>query len=131
MKLNFTISELLKSDIAEKSGIKNIPSDIKTLDNLMELIISCLQPIRNYIGKPVIINSGYRSPVLNQMVGGVSNSQHLTGCAADFTISGLTIDEVIQKVKGSGVEYDQLIHEGSWVHISYVKGKNRKQFLKQ
>ncbi|MCM1003594.1 MAG: D-Ala-D-Ala carboxypeptidase family metallohydrolase [Candidatus Gastranaerophilales bacterium] len=130
MKLNFTISELLKSDVANRAGIKNIPADIKTLDNLMELIVSCLQPIRNYIGKPMVINSGFRTPVLNNMVGGVANSQHIQGYAADFVIQGLTIDEIIQKIKASGVEYDQLIHEGSWVHISYVKGKNRKQFLK-
>lgn len=130
MKLNFTISELLKSDTATRAGIKNIPADIKVFDNMLDLIICCLQPIRNYIGKPVIVSSGYRSQVLNHMVGGVSNSQHLTGCAVDINVQGLTVKELIQKIKGSGVEYDQLIDEGSWVHISYVRSKNRRQFIK-
>lgn len=129
MELNFTISELLKSDVAKRASIKNIPAKAQTFDNMLLLIINCLQPIRNYIGKPVIITSGFRTPVLNQIVGGVANSQHLTGCAADITVPGLSINEVIQKIKVSGVEYDQLIHEGSWVHISYNKGKNRKQYL--
>lgn len=131
MDINFTISELLKSDTALRAGIKNIPDDPKVFDNLLTLIIKCLQPIRNYIGKPVVITSGYRSPALNQMIGGVNTSQHLSGCAADFIVPGLSIDTIIDKVKGSGVEYDQLIHEGSWVHISYSKVRNRKQFLRR
>ena len=131
IKLNFTMSELLKSDVAEKYNISNIP-DKKSLDNMLTLIIECLQPIRNYIDKPMIISSGYRSPRLNghPLINGAQNSQHVTGQAVDFTVKGLTPKQVIEKVIASGVEFDQLINEHNiWVHISYNKGKNRKEVL--
>ena len=131
IKLNFTMSELLKSEVAEKYNISNIP-DKKSLDNMLTLIIECLQPIRNYINKPMIISSGYRSPRLNghPLIQGKDNSQHITGQAVDFTIKGMTPKQIIEKVKASGVEFDQLINEHNiWVHISYNKGKNRKQVL--
>lgn len=132
MKLNFTMSELLYSDTAKKYNISNIP-DTTSLDNLLLLITECLQPIRNYIGKPIVISSGYRSPRLNghPLINGSSNSQHITGQAADFTVKGLTVSQVIELIKQSGVEYDQLINERDcWVHISYNKGNNRAQYLK-
>lgn len=131
IELNFTMSELLKSDVAEKYNISNIP-DKQSLDNMLILICECLQPIRNYIDKPMIISSGYRSPRLNghPLINGAQNSQHVTGQAVDFTIKGMTPKQIIEKVKGSGVEFDQLINEYNiWVHISYNKGKNRKQVL--
>lgn len=131
IELNFTMSELLKSDIAEKYNIYNVP-DKQSLDNMLTLIIECLQPIRNYIDKPMNISSGYRNPRLNShpLINGKSNSQHCTGQAADFTVKGMTPKQIIEKVKASGVEYDQLINEHNiWVHISYNKGKNRKQVL--
>ena len=131
IKLNFTMSELLHSDIAQKHNIYNIP-DKEHLDNLLILICECLQPIRNYIDKPMIISSGYRNPRLNShpLINGAPNSQHTTGQAVDFTIKGMTPKQIIEKVKGSGVEFDQLINEHNiWVHISYNKGKNRKQIL--
>lgn len=131
IKLNFTMSELLKSDIAEKYNIFNIP-DKKSLDNMLILICECLQPIRNYIDKPMNISSGYRSSRLNShpLINGAPNSQHVTGQAVDFTIKGMTPKQIIEMIKRSGVEYDQLINEHNiWVHISYNKGKNRKQIL--
>ena len=132
IKLNFTMSELLHSDIAEKHNIYNVP-DKKSLDNMLILICECLQPIRNYIDKPIIISSGYRSPRLNghPLIQGKDDSQHCTGQAVDFTVKGLTPKQIIEKVIASGVEFDQLINEHNiWVHISYNKGKNRKQVLK-
>lgn len=131
IKLDFTMSELLKSDVAAKYNISNIP-DKQSLDNMLILICECLQPIRNYIDRPMNISSGYRSPRLNghPLINGSQTSQHLTGQAVDFTIKGMTPKQIIEKVKGSGVEYDQLINEHNiWVHISYNKGKNRKQVL--
>ena len=129
IELNFTMSELLKSDVATKYNISNIP-DKKSLDNMLILICECLQPIRNYIDKPMNISSGYRSPRLNghPLIQGKDDSQHITGQAVDFTIKGMTPKQIIEKVKASGVEFDQLINEHNiWVHISYNKGKNRKQ----
>jgi uncharacterized protein YcbK (DUF882 family) len=131
IELNFTMSELLKSDIAEKYNISNIP-DKQSLDNMLTLIIECLQPIRNFIDKPMNISSGYRSPRLNghPLIQGKDNSQHTTGQAVDFTIKGMTPKQIIEMIKRSGVEYDQVINEHNiWVHISYNKGKNRKQVL--
>lgn len=131
IELNFTMSELLKSDIAEKYNISNIP-DKQSLDNMLILICECLQPIRNYIDKPMNISSGYRSPRLNghPLINGAPNSQHVTGQAVDFTIKGMTPRQIIKKNKSSGVDFDQLINEyNAWVHISYNKGKNKKQVL--
>lgn len=131
IELKFTMSELLHSDIAEKYNISNIP-DKKSLDNMLTLIIECLQPIRNYINKEMIISSGYRSPRLNghPLINGAPNSQHVTGQAVDFTIKGMTPKQIIEKIKASGVEVDQVINEHNlWVHISYNKGKNRNQYL--
>ena len=131
IKLNFTMSELLKSDIAEKYNISNIP-DKKSLDNMLILICECLQPIRNYIDKRMDISSGYRSLRLNshQLINGNPKSQHCKGQAVDFTIKGMTPKQIIEKIKASGVEVDQCINEHNiWVHVSYNKGKNRKQFF--
>ncbi len=130
MNLNFKISELIKSDIAIKNNINNMP-DINSLDCMLNLIYYCLQPIRDKIKKPMIITSGYRCPRVNKLVGGVNNSQHAKGQAVDFTIKGLTPAQIVKFILSSEVEYDQLINEyDKWVHISYVKGKNRRQILK-
>ena len=131
IKLHFSMSELLHSDIAEKYNIYNIPEK-KDLDNLLILICECLEPIRLYINKPMIISSGYRNPRLNAhpLIGGATNSQHCTGQAVDFTIKGMTPKQIIEKIKASGVEVDQCVNERNcWVHLSYNKGKNRNQYF--
>lgn len=127
--LNFTISELCKSDTAEQNGLKNTP-DINSLDNLLELIFYVLQPIREVLKKPMIITSGFRSVEVNKLVGGVGNSQHLYGQAADFVVNDMSPAQVVEFIKKSGIEYDQCIDEGFWTHISYNKGHNRKQSFK-
>lgn len=130
MNLNFSISELIKSDIAKQNNIDNMP-DLKSLDNLLTLVVCCLQPIRNLIKKPMIITSGFRSSKVNFFAGGAINSQHLYGQAADFVIKGMTPKEIIEIIKKSDIEYDQLINEfNKWVHISFNKDKNRKRILK-
>ena len=128
--LNFTISELIKSDTAEKNGINNTP-DINSLDNLLELIFYVLQSLRDKLKKPIVITSGFRSVKVNILVGGVDNSQHLYGQAADITVNGMSAVQLFDFVKNSGIEYDQCINEyNSWVHVSYNKGHNRKQAFK-
>jgi len=128
--LNFKMSELIHSDTAVRANINNMP-DINSLDNMLELIVFCLQPIRDKLGKPMIITSGYRNSEVNKLVGGVSNSQHTTGQAVDFQVSRMTPAQLVEKIKSFGIEYDQLINEyDKWVHISFNKGKNRKQVLK-
>ena len=132
---NFTLEEFIASDTAKAKGISNIPST-QQMANLCALVHHVLQPLRDAMGQEIKIGSGYRCPRLNAAVGGVSNSQHLNGEAADLCIDG-------DKLKGkrwfdwikAHVEYDQLIMEhnakGSyWVHVSYrADGKNRKQVI--
>ncbi|MCM1073933.1 MAG: D-Ala-D-Ala carboxypeptidase family metallohydrolase [Bacteroides sp.] len=132
MNLNFTISELVHSDTALKYRIDNTPN-VSISDNLLKLIFYCLQPIRDKLNKPMIITSGFRCKALNShpSIKGVSNSQHCTGQAADFVVPGMSIQSIIDFIIKSGIEFDQLINEyDKWVHISFNKGKNRKQVLK-
>ena len=76
MKLskNFTLEELIRSNTAERMGIDNVPKDEKVVENLRSLCLEVLQPLRDYVGAPVHINSGYRCPELNMTVGGVKKS---------------------------------------------------------
>lgn len=128
-QLNFSMSELIHSDKAIQHNINNMP-DIKSLDCMLDLIVYCLQPIREYIKKPMIITSGYRNKEVNKLVGGKTNSQHLKGQAADFIIKGMPVNQVIEKIKASGIEFDQLLNEyNQWTHISFNKGKNRHNVL--
>ncbi len=127
--LNFKLSELIHSDTAINNNINNMP-DINSLDNLLNLIVYCLQPIRELIKKPMIITSGYRNAHVNQLVGGAATSRHCLGEAADFKIKGMKPNQIIQLIQKSNLVFDQLINEHNlWVHISYRKGKNRKQVL--
>lgn len=127
----FTIQELCASTTAKQKGIDNTPSAaVKT--NLQKLITNLLNPIREAYGKPIVISSGYRCPALNAAVGGVANSQHVTGQAADLqaTSSGSLADIFRAAVKVGG--YDQLIIEHAkntvWVHISYSDNPRREMF---
>lgn len=129
MNLNFKMSELIHSNTAVKYNINNMP-DINSLDNLLNLIVYCLQPIRELIKKPIIVTSGYRNARVNQLVKGVAASQHLKGQAVDFTIKGMNPNQIIKIVKESDLEFDQLINEyNKWTHVSFVKDKNRRQIL--
>lgn len=130
MNLNFKMSELIYSEKAIENNINNMP-DINSMDNMLDLIFYCLQPVRDLIKKPMIITSGFRNPLVNRLVNGEENSQHKTGQAADFVIKGMTPAQIVDVIRKSNIDYDQLINEyDSWVHISYNKGKNRKQVLK-
>lgn len=130
--LNFSISELIHSDIAVRDKINNMP-DINSLDCMLNLIYYCLQPIRDKLGKPMIITSGYRCNILNKHpeIKGAANSQHTKGQAVDFVVKGMTVQQIVSFIEQSGIEYDQLINEyDKWVHISYNKNNNRKKVLK-
>lgn len=129
-KLYFSISELIHSDIAKLHNIENLP-DIKSLDNLLNLIFYVLQPIRERLQKPIIITSGYRNEQVNRLVGGKPTSQHLIGQAVDIVVPNMTPSEVTQFIRNTYIEYDQLINEyDKWIHISYNKGNNRQQYFK-
>ena len=88
---HFTLSEFFRSSTAAKNGIKNEPSiDARATiaRNINLLVDNVLEPIRVMVRTPIIITSGYRSPQVNRLVGGVDNSQHMSGYAADFHVKG-------------------------------------------
>ena len=130
----FTISELCASDVAKKKGIYNEPT-AWVADNLVRLVENVLDPLRQAYGKPIKVNSGYRSKALNKAVGGVSNSQHLDGMAADIVGTPNTPEEnknLFELVKKLNLPFCQLIDESNmtWVHVSYDKYNIKKQVLK-
>jgi hypothetical protein len=86
-----------------------------------------LRPLRVRLDKPVIVNSGYRCPEVNRLVGGVSNSQHVLGQAADIKVEKVTARTLFDYIKNSDIVYDQLILENGWVHVSYNPKHNRMQ----
>lgn len=120
MELNFTLKELIHSDIADKNKICNIPS-VEEYDNLMLLIVNVLQPVRDHFKQPVIVSSGYRSKRVNKLVGGAVTSNHIDGCAADFTVKNYSVETVYNWIKNkSGLKYTELIQEkGKWIHCAY------------
>lgn len=128
---HFTLDELTFSQTAARKSINNSPTGV-IVDNLTRLCI-VLEAIRKAIGKPISISSGYRSPALNTAIGSASNSQHCNGCAADFTISGMTPDETVKTIMSVDLSFDQLIREfDRWTHISvpnHVGDTPRKQVL--
>ena len=85
------------------------------------------------LGKPIGVNSGYRSPALNAAVGGAAASQHMKGEAADITTGSVADNlRLFERIAASAIPFDQLIDEnrGRWIHISYrADGKNRRQVL--
>lgn len=130
MKLspNFSLNELTASSKASSIGISNEPSEA-ALGCLKSLVEALLQPMRSLLGKPFKISSGYRSPELNEAIGGAKNSQHTLGQAVDFTVQGMSVIDACKCIIVSGLEFDQLIYEGAWIHLSYSKGNNRNQVL--
>ena len=138
MKLsaNFQLSELVKSQTAERKGIPNNPSPAH-IDNLKALCVNVLQPIRSHFEAPVMISSGYRSPELCIAIGSKITSQHATGNAADLEVPGVDNKELAVWIK-ENLEYDQLILEfyrdgepdSGWVHVSWNSDKNRSNSLR-
>ena len=127
MKLskNFSLEELIRSSTAMKIGIDNIPND-EHLKNLQVVVDEIAQPLRDHFGKPVRINSGYRSPALNDAIGGSKKSQHSKGEALDLEIDGVSNLEVADWITDN-CDYDQVILEfynpaegpnSGWVHAS-------------
>lgn len=129
----FSIDELCRSSVAEKKKIDNTPSE-EVKHNLNVLIENCLDPIREKLGKPITVTSGYRSEKLNKEVGGVSNSDHKFGYAADLVGDTNTkTREIFEIAKGLN-KYTQLLYEknsrGSiWVHISFNPKSQKHQCI--
>ncbi len=135
LSAHFTLDEFIHSETASKHGIDNTPQTHgDVLENLKALCTELLDPLREKLGKPIKITSGYRCPALNKAVGGVANSQHVLGEAADLSVEGLLDADLAKMVVESGLPFDQCLLETSgattWVHVSHRRvGTNRRQSL--
>jgi len=119
MKLteNFSLEEMTVSDIGVRRGLDNTPN-ASEIANLVRMA-GLLEQVRKVLGKPVLVNSAFRSKAVNDAVGSKDTSQHRIGCAADIRVPGMTPNEVVTAIIKAGIPYDQIIREfDSWTHIS-------------
>jgi zinc D-Ala-D-Ala carboxypeptidase len=129
---NFSLEELTASETAARKGIDNTPSE-EVIDNLKRLA-AALQEVRALLNhRAILISSGYRSPELNQAVGGSATSDHCKGLAADFICPSYgTPNDIVRAIAASGLSFKQVIREfDRWVHLSIPEEgqEPRKQAL--
>ena len=128
---NFHLSELIVSDKAARMNVDNTPS-AQIIERLRESATNLWQPARDILGKPISVSSGYRNPTVNRLVGGASNSAHMSGYAIDFICPGFgtprdIVNHLSKVFKAKGIKWDQMIWEyGRWVHLSW-KAPNGRQ----
>lgn len=127
LSTHFRLSEFTASQTATRRGIDNTPpSDV--VDALKRTALG-LEAVRSLLMAPIIISSGYRSPALNKAIGGAKSSQHVKGEAVDFICPGFgSPKDVCEAIARSNLRFDQLIYEGTWVHISFAD-TNRREVL--
>ncbi len=114
---NFTLEEFVRSEKAKEKKIDNTPPE-GVIENLRKLAAT-LEEVREVLGHPVKINSGYRCLALNLAIGGAKQSSHMTGCAADIVCPGFgTAKQVMDAILKSGILFHKIIYEQTWVHIS-------------
>ena len=126
---NFTLDELTHTDHRQFDNTPNASE----MANLVRLA-TFLEEVKTVLGgKPVMINSAFRSKQVNDAVGSSDKSQHRIGCAADIRVPGMTPDEVVKAIMAAGLGYDQLIREfDRWTHLSVPNNpedKPRQQTL--
>jgi hypothetical protein len=127
---NFSLQELLLTSNRKFDNEQyNPPAEI--IENLRALCVNVLQPLRDALGTPVNLNSGYRCPSLNRAIGGAKNSQHMSGQAADIVDFTNGNEYLFKKIKELNLPFDQMIDEFNfrWVHVSYDPSRNRRQIL--
>ena len=129
LSTHFTLDELTHTDHRE---LDNTPNE-QELANLNRLA-AFLEEVKTVLGgKPIMVNSAFRSKAVNDAVGSKDTSQHRVGCAADLRVPGMTPDEVVKAVIASGIGYDQVIREfDRWTHVSIPNAANgtpRRQAL--
>lgn len=115
---HFSLAELTVSNAGARAGLRNVPVG-SALDNLTRLAL-LLESVRGLLfNAPILVSSGYRSPAVNNLVGGAHNSAHTRGLAADFIAPkyGRPRD-ICEAIRASSIQFDQLIYEGTWVHIA-------------
>lgn len=132
---HFKLSEFTNSSTATARCINNTPNE-QQIANLKRICEEILEPLRAFAGQPIIIGSGYRSPALNKAVGGVKNSQHMTGEAADIHLPDNATGRKWFLWMMDNLKFDQLIMEKStpsstryWIHVSFSRNRCRQQVI--
>lgn len=132
----FTLRELCESTTANKKDITNVPEGLNEILNLCLLIDHVLDPAREWLGEPIYVNSGYRCGRLNKAVGGVDNSQHEEGRAADITTKDSATNYKLLRYLLGVADIDQLIvYQDSnrdivFFHVSYISSiENRHEII--
>ena len=115
MTPHFTLDELTHTDHRELDNTPN-ESEIANIQRLAEF----LEQVKEVLGgKPIMVNSAFRSKAVNDAVGSKDTSQHRIGCAADIRVPSMTPDQVVRAIIASGIGYDQIIREfDRWTHVS-------------
>ena len=124
---HFSLEELL---VTQHRSIDNTPPD--WVKENLQVLANSLELVRQRLGFPMLITSGYRSPALNQAVGGSSTSKHMQGLAADFICPGFgTPFDVCKALAESDLKFDQIIYERTWIHWGLAMSTNtpRRQVL--
>ena len=123
---HFTLSEMTVTN----TGLVNSPSKIE-INKLKMLVENILDPLREIYGKPITVNSGYRSPLVNKKVGGVATSEHVKGQAADITGGSKEENIKLFNLIKDNYNFRQLIDEYDykWVHVSFDSTDNKKQII--
>ena len=121
---HFTLEEFTASQTAIRRGLNNQPS-VAMIERLRKTAAQ-MEKVRALLGVPITINSAYRSPSVNRAIGGAATSQHCKGEAVDFVAPRFgTPKQICMAIMASNIVYDQLIFEGSWVHISFADKPRR------
>ena len=132
MKLSqhFDLDEFTHSQTAERMGREVVP-DAEIIANLRRLCNEVLEPARSLLGLPFVISSGYRPDWLNTAIGGSKTSAHMDGRAADIKVSGMSSPAFAQWLQRRNLPTDQIIEEGTWVHIGIPKTGSppRREYL--
>ena len=126
---HFTLAELTATSHRQ---FDNTPNDTETAN--LQRLAEFLEQVKTVLGgKPIMVNSAFRSKQVNDSVGSKDTSQHRIGCAADLRVPGMTPDQVVRAVIDAGLPFDQIIREfDAWTHISVTNtpdGTPRKQAL--
>lgn len=126
---NFSIEEFVYSRTAIEHGILNLPNEVQ-IASIRALVSQLLQPLRDRLGEPIAILSGFRCPVVNDLVGGVSTSQHTLGEAADCYIAKGP-KHLLQLLLASGLPFDQAIvyKRKKFLHLSFREGRCRGEVI--
>jgi uncharacterized protein YcbK (DUF882 family) len=127
---HITLDEAITSATALRNGINNNPDSV-TFERMKLVANKCFEPLREWYGKPIKINSFYRSQLLNVKVGGSATSQHVKGEAIDISAGNKVENKKLFDWICANLDFDQVINEYdfTWVHISYKSKGNRKQIL--